>query len=108
MTQPPLRIAVLGFGLHAVRRLLPAFALSKDTQLVGLWRRNQAAAVEDAAKHNIPHNFATREELCVSPEVDAVFITSPDALHLEDSLIALRHNKPVLCEKPLTMNADEA
>jgi predicted dehydrogenase len=37
-----------------------------------------------------------------------VFITSPDAMHRDDALLALRHGKAVLCEKPLAMNAAEA
>ena len=108
MTQSPLRFAILGFGHHAVRRLLPAFARSKEASVVGLWRRNLSAAAEDCKSHNIVHCFASREELCASSEVDAVFITSPDAMHLEDTLLAIRHGKPVLCEKPLVMNAAEA
>jgi predicted dehydrogenase len=36
-----------------------------------------------------------------------VFVASPDALHLHDVLLALEHGKPVLCEKPLAMNAAE-
>ena len=108
MSQAPLRFAILGFGHHAVRRLLPAFARSKETSIVGMWRRNQTAAAEDCATHTIDHCFASREELCASPEVDAVFITSPDAMHLDDALLAIRHGKAVLCEKPLAMNAVEA
>ena len=108
MTQPPVRFAILGFGLHAVRRLLPAFQRSDSAALVGLWRRDQAAAAKNCAEHNIAHCFATREELCASPEVDVVFITSPDAMHRDDVLLALRHGKAVLCEKPLSMNTAEA
>ncbi len=104
----PVRFAILGFGLHAVRRLLPAFAKSEHTQVVGLWRRDQAAAKQNCAEFAIAHCFATPEELCSSPEVDAVFITSPDALHYADTLLALRHGKAVLCEKPVAMNASEA
>ena len=108
MTQSPVRFAILGFGHHAVRRLLPAFLQCKDSTLVGMWRRDQTAAAKDCAAHNITHCFATREELCASPEVDVVFITSPDAMHKDDVLLALRHGKAVLCEKPLSMNTAEA
>jgi predicted dehydrogenase len=104
----PVRFAILGFGLHAVRRLLPAFADSRETQLVGMWRRDQKAAQENCAQHNIAHCFASAEELCASPDVDAVFITSPDAIHHADALLAIRHGKAVLCEKPVAMNAAEA
>ncbi len=108
MSQPSVRFAILGFGHHAVRRLIPAFARSQDTSLVGMWRRNQALAEQECRNHGIEHCFASREELCASPNVDAIFITSPDAMHLEDALLALKHGKAVLCEKPLTMNAAEA
>ena len=108
MTQSPVRFAILGFGLHAVRRLLPAFTQCEEATLVGMWRRDQAAAAEDCATYNIQHCFPTREALCASPEVDVVFITSPDAMHKDDTLLALRHGKAVLCEKPLSMNAAEA
>jgi predicted dehydrogenase len=40
--------------------------------------------------------------------VDVVFITSPDSMHKEDALLAIRRGKAVLCEKPLAMNANEA
>ena len=73
-----------------------------------MWRRNQVAAAQDCVNHKIAHCFASREELCASADVDAVFITSPDAMHLDDALLAFRHGKAVLCEKPLAMNFGEA
>ena len=108
MTQQPVRFAILGFGHHAVRRLMPAFAASKQAKLTGIWRRDQAAARKACDEFGIANCFATAEELCSSPEVDAVFITSPDAMHLADTLLAFSHGKAVLCEKPVAMNAAEA
>jgi predicted dehydrogenase len=108
MAQSPVRFAILGFGHHAVRRLLPAFAKCEQATLTGMWRRDQAAALKNCADYSIPHCFPTREALCSSPDVDVVFITSPDAMHRDDSLLALQHGKAVLCEKPLAMNAVEA
>ncbi|MDQ2833743.1 MAG: Gfo/Idh/MocA family oxidoreductase [Acidobacteriota bacterium] len=108
MSYPPVRFAILGFGHHAVRRLLPAFARCQDAVLTGMWRRDGNAARKNCEEFGIAHCFVTREELCASPEVDAVLITSPDAMHLDDTLLALEHGKAVLCEKPLAMHADEA
>ncbi len=73
-----------------------------------MWRRDQNAARQNCAEHHIAHCFPTPEELCTSPEVDVVFITSPDAMHRDDTLLALRSGKAVLCEKPVAMNAAEA
>ncbi|MGH9522962.1 MAG: Gfo/Idh/MocA family protein, partial [Terriglobales bacterium] len=41
------------------------------------------------------------------PDVDAVFIASPNSLHLPDAIACLQRGKPVLLEKPMGMNADE-
>jgi len=99
------RYGILGFGHHAVKRLMPAFA---GAQVAGMWRRDPAKARANAREFHIPHVFDSAEELCASPEIDAVFVVSPDALHLPHVLLAAQHGKPVLCEKPLAMNAAEA
>lgn len=108
MTKRAVRFAILGFGHHAVRRLLPAFKQCDEATLTGMWRRDQEAAARNCAEYGIAHCFATREALCASEDVDVVFITSPDAMHRDDMLLAVRHGKAVLCEKPLAMNTAEA
>jgi predicted dehydrogenase len=102
-----IRYGLLGFGHHCEKRLVPAFPAARNSALAGLWRRDFERAEADARKYSIEHAFRTAEELCVSPHIDAVFVTSPDALHLPHVLLALRHGKPVLCEKPLGMNVAE-
>jgi predicted dehydrogenase len=101
------RYGILGFGHHAAKRLAPAFAAAKRSRLAGLWRRDFAKARENAREFKIDHTFETPEELCASREIDAIFVASPDALHLHDVVLALEHGKPVLCEKPLAMSAAE-
>ena len=107
MSQSKVRFAILGFGNHAIRRLIPAFARSTTSELIGLWRRNPDAAAANASDHNL-RAYASAEELCTDPAVDVVFITSPDAMHLADCELAFRHGRAVLCEKPLAMNAGQA
>ena len=102
-----MRFGILGFGHHAAKRIVPAFRGSETAKLEGLWRRDPAKAVSDATRFGIPRVFTSPENLCASPEIDAVFVVSPDALHREHVLLALQHRKPVLCEKPLAMNAGE-
>jgi predicted dehydrogenase len=106
-SSPKIRFAILGFGNHAIRRLVPAFERSAEAELTGLWRRNPEAAAAAAGKFHL-HAYASAEELCADPAVDVVFITSPDAMHLADCELAFRHGKAVLCEKPLAMNAGQA
>jgi predicted dehydrogenase len=102
-----IRYGLLGFGNHCVKRLVPAFPGARNSSLTGLWRRDLKKAAADSRKYSIEHVFATAEELCASPAIDAVFVTSPDALHLPHVLLALAYGKPVLCEKPLGMRAAE-
>jgi len=101
------RYGILGFGHHAAKRLTKGFAGAADSKLVGLWRRDPAKAQTNASQYSIPLLFDTAEALCASPEIDAVFIVSPDALHLPHVLIAAKHGKAILCEKPLALNAGE-
>src|SRR5215470_14473458 len=102
------RYGILGFGHHAIKRLLPSFPNAHSFFFAGMWRRDPAKARANAREFHIPHVFDSAEELCASPEIDAVFVVSPDALHLPHVLLAAQHGKPVLCEKPLAMNAAEA
>src|SRR5215470_2368451 len=101
------RFGIVGFGLHAVKRLMPGFALAKRSQVTALSRRTLEKARASAHEFQIPLAFDSADQLCASSEVDAVFIATPNSFHLADVLTAIRHGKPVLCEKPLGMNADE-
>jgi 1,5-anhydro-D-fructose reductase (1,5-anhydro-D-mannitol-forming) len=102
-----LRFGIIGFGLHAVKRLMPGFAKATNCTVTALSRRDPAKARASAAEYKIPHAFDSTTALCASPEVDAVLVASPDALHLRDVLTAIEHRKPVLCEKPMAMDAGE-
>src|SRR3977135_4497847 len=102
-----IRFGIAGFGLHAVRRLMPGFALAVNCKVVALSRRDANKAREAAAQYGIPHVFASTEQLCRCPGVDAVLVANPNARHLQEGLTACAARKPVLCEKPMGMNADE-
>lgn len=102
-----INFGILGFGLHAVKRLMPGFAPARNCRVSALSRRDLAKAQASARQFNIPLAFGSAEELCKSPQVDAVLVTTPNACHLNDVLLAIKHGKPVLCEKPMAINADE-
>ncbi len=98
---------IIGFGLHAAKRLMPGFALAKNCRVTALSRRELTKAQESARKHEIPLAFDSAEALCRSPQVDAVFVTTPNACHLQDVLVAAACGKPILCEKPMAINAEQ-
>jgi 1,5-anhydro-D-fructose reductase (1,5-anhydro-D-mannitol-forming) len=101
------RFGILGFGLHAVKRVMPGFALAKQCQVTALSRRDMQQAEDSARQFDIPHAFDSAADLCRSRDVDAIFVTTPNSCHVRDVLLAAEHGKPVLCEKPMAMNSDE-
>jgi predicted dehydrogenase len=102
-----IRFGITGFGLHAGRRLMPGFKLAQNCKVVALSRRDPQKARVAAGQYSIPHVFSSTADLCRCPDVDAVLVTSPDVCHRSDVLEAIRAGKPVLCEKPMAMNAEE-
>lgn len=51
--------------------------------------------------------FGSYEEL-VASDVDAVYVATPHPMHAPNTILALNHGKPVLCEKPFAVNARES
>ncbi|MFM8621546.1 MAG: Gfo/Idh/MocA family protein [Candidatus Nanopelagicaceae bacterium] len=51
--------------------------------------------------------YGSYEEL-VSSDVDAIYVATPHQVHAENTILALNAGKPVLCEKPFAINANEA
>lgn len=102
-----IRYGIIGFGLHAAKRLMPGFESTKSSCVVALTRRDHDAAMRSAAEFGIPHVFSSADELCASALVDAVIVTTPNCCHVSDVLTAVGHRLPVLCEKPMALNAAE-
>jgi predicted dehydrogenase len=102
-----INFGIVGFGLHAVKRLIPGFAAARNCRVIALSRRDMEKARQSAKQFDIPLSFDSAESLCRSSQVDAVLVTTPNAFHLRDVLTAVKCGKPVLCEKPLGINADE-
>src|ERR1039458_6646222 len=58
------RFGIVGFGLHAVKRLMPGFAQAKRCRVTALSRRDLQRAKESARQFEIEHAFASTAELC--------------------------------------------
>ncbi|MEY2814429.1 MAG: hypothetical protein RIS05_177 [Actinomycetota bacterium] len=52
--------------------------------------------------------YGSYEDLVNDPTLDAIYVATPHPYHVSNTILALNAGKPVLCEKPLTINAKEA
>ncbi len=90
------------------RRLIPAIRESTRGELVAVASRSQESADAYAKEWEIPQTFAGYEAMLQSDAVDAVYISLPNHLHAQWSIVAMQHGKHVLCEKPFAISVAEA
>jgi predicted dehydrogenase len=69
--------------------------------------RDAEAAGRYAQAHGIERAYGGYDALLSDPDVEAVYISLPNSLHLDWSVRAMRAGKHVLCEKPLSRSAAE-
>src|SRR6266700_6260801 len=75
---------------------------------VAVGSRSQGSADRFADEFGIASRHASYESLVSDPDVDVVYVATPHPMHHDNAVLALRAGKPVLVEKPFTMNAAEA
>jgi predicted dehydrogenase len=95
--------AVIGLGHISRRAILPGFRHAKQSKLVALVSGDIPKAKSLAKKFGARHHYgydALDECLC-NPQVEAVYIATPNTTHLDFALRAAKAGKHVLCEKPL-------
>ena len=86
-------------------RVLPELAGADGLEVVAVASRDGRRAERYARERDIPRAHAGYDALLADPEVDAVYVNVPNALHTEWTLRALEAGKHVLCEKPMTPRA---
>ena len=69
---------------------------------------HEESAKEFAIEHNISDYYTDIDKFLGNKNFDAVYIASPHTFHHEQTLVCLNHHVPVLCEKPLVINATQA
>lgn len=74
-------------------------------RLSAVYSRDKARAEEFAGKHGAALCFTDIEALAACPQVDAVYVASPNALHYDQCKAILARGKHVICEKPLCAQA---
>ncbi|XXF78078.1 Gfo/Idh/MocA family oxidoreductase [Myxococcaceae bacterium GXIMD 01537] len=79
-----------------------------DARLQAVGSRTRRNAEAFARAHGAARAHGSYEALVADDEVDVVYVASPHAAHAAHCLLALAAGKPVLCEKPFTLDAAEA
>jgi predicted dehydrogenase len=88
--------------------LLGGASESSLVEVIGVGSRERARAEAYAQERGLERAYGGFDELLADPDVDAVYIALPNALHVEWAVRALEAGKHVLSEKPLTRDPREA
>jgi D-xylose 1-dehydrogenase (NADP+, D-xylono-1,5-lactone-forming) len=88
-------------------KLLPAAAESTRVEVIAVASRDVARAEAYARARGIERAYGSYVELLADPDVEAVYISLPNSLHVEWSIRALESGKHVLCEKPLSRHPED-
>jgi D-xylose 1-dehydrogenase (NADP+, D-xylono-1,5-lactone-forming) len=90
------------------RKIIPAIQTSPGCILMAVASRDQDKADDFAGEFGIPRAYGTYQDLLDDPKIDCVYNPLPNSLHAEWTIKALEAGKHVLCEKPFTMDSQEA
>jgi D-xylose 1-dehydrogenase (NADP+, D-xylono-1,5-lactone-forming) len=89
------------------RQVIPGLQTAEGSEVMAIASRDRAAATDAAQEYGIPGAHGSYAALLADPEIDAVYIPLPNALHLPWAERALEAGKHVLCEKPLGRRSGE-
>lgn len=98
---------IIGCGKIA-HKFCQDLALIEAAELTAVASRNPDKAENFKKIHNSKKAYGSYDELFLDKEVDIVYIATPHISHAELSIKAMEHDKHVLCEKPLAINAKDA
>jgi predicted dehydrogenase len=101
------RIGLMGCGSVANYGHIPALLRSNSLDLVAVYDPDPSRLEVVTEKHDITSVFDDVNEF-MNSGIDAVTITSPAPVHIDNIRAAAKAGKPVLCEKPLAMTEDES
>ena len=97
---------ILGPGniAHQFARGLSAIP---DAKLVAVGSRSIERADKFADEFDVPKRHGSYDDLASDPDVDAIYVSTPHPFHKEYTILCLKADKAVLCEKPLAINAQQ-
>ncbi|RPG60888.1 MAG: gfo/Idh/MocA family oxidoreductase [Flavobacteriaceae bacterium TMED238] len=98
-----MNLVVCGLGRHAVNKILPAVSKSPKFNLYGVCSRN-SNIVEEAKRSFELKGWTSFIEMLKDKNIDAIYLSTPPALHKIQAEEILDSGKHLLCEKPITMS----
>lgn len=103
-----IRIGIIGAARVATYAMIAPAQARRDVTLAGVAARDPARAQAYAETHGIARAFGDYAAMVNDPGIDLVYVATPPAFHLEHARLAIAARKPVLVEKPFTLNSAEA
>mgnify|MGYP002423529882 FL=1 len=104
----------MNWGVMATGMIAEKFARtissmrSEGENIVAVGSRDKERAQAFAKQYGIEKAYGSYEELAAAPNVDAVYIATPNNLHFENTMLCMNAGKHILCEKPFTTCAEDA
>jgi D-xylose 1-dehydrogenase (NADP+, D-xylono-1,5-lactone-forming) len=92
---------------HINRKVIPGAHASDKAELIAVASRDLQRAEEYAREWKIDRAYGSYEALLEDDDVEAVYISLPNALHCEWSIRAVEAGKHVLCEKPMSRHVGD-
>jgi predicted dehydrogenase len=103
-----LRVAIMGLGSYGTR-VAEAMKDCKRAKLVGAISGTPSKITAWQSRYNIPakncYNYENFDNIKNNPDIDAVYIITPNGLHHDEAIRVAKAGKHVICEKPMTLNA---
>lgn len=99
---------VVGIGGFLTGTIAPAMAAEANCRLVAATSRELGRAAEFVSQFDAATAYDDYAAMLGDPDVQAVYIATPNALHSGQVIAAARAGKHVLCDKPLATNAASA
>lgn len=107
---PVLRVAIMGLGSYA-NRVAEAMQSCTKAKVTGVISGTPSKIKDWQSKYNIPekncYNYENFDSIKNNPDIDAVYVITPNALHHNQVIRVAKAGKHVICEKPMAINAKE-
>jgi predicted dehydrogenase len=108
MVKEKLKLGVIGAGGIFKNAHAPAWLAHPEIEIIAISDPIEKIAKTFSQEYGIPHVFTDYREILALDEIDVVDICTPNILHSEIAIAALKVGKHVFCEKPDAVNAEEA